>query len=120
VIAMQIQSIAANNFKSLIEFQLDLARFNCLIGLNGSGKSTVLQLIDFLAQLVRGDLKGWLEARHWKAQELHSQFSSKKNIRFTMYLGTGKHNTELSWRGLLQSHAAPLHFRAHRNPGCHA
>ena len=30
-----------------------------MIGLNGSVKSTVLQFIDFVSQLVRGDMKGW-------------------------------------------------------------
>ena len=49
---MQNTSITANNFKSLIDFRLDLADFTCLIGLNGSGKSTVLQLIDLSAQTV--------------------------------------------------------------------
>ncbi|MGD0900893.1 MAG: AAA family ATPase [Thermoguttaceae bacterium] len=79
---MRIQSIEANNFKSLVDFKLDLVKFNCLIGLNGSGKSTVLQFIDFLSQLVRGDVKGWLGERHWKSGDLKSKLTSKKNIKF--------------------------------------
>ena len=46
---MSIHLITCNNFKSLVDFRLALADFTCLIGLNGSGKSTVLQFIDFVA-----------------------------------------------------------------------
>ena len=51
-----IRQIEVENFKSLVNFQIDLPKFSCLIGLNGAGKSTVLQFIDFLSQLVRGDM----------------------------------------------------------------
>ena len=80
---MRIQSIEVKNFKSLDDFRLDLAKFTCLIGLNGSGKSTVLQFIDFLSQLVRGDMEAWLEERHWKRSDLRSKLiPRKKNIEF--------------------------------------
>ncbi len=72
---MRIQSIYAHNFKSLVDFNLELAQFTCLIGLNGAGKSTVLQLVDFLAQQARGDLKGWLAERGWKAADLNSRLT---------------------------------------------
>ena len=62
-ILMQIEQFKVNNFKSLVDFQLDMPKFTCLIGLNGAGKSTVLQFIDFLGQQVRGNMKGWLEGR---------------------------------------------------------
>ncbi|MEX0727430.1 MAG: AAA family ATPase [Planctomycetaceae bacterium] len=79
---MQIRSITVNNFKSLVDFKLDLAKFTCLIGLNGSGKSTVLQFIDFLSQLMRGDMKGWLAERKWRSNELKSQFTKSRKIDF--------------------------------------
>lgn len=82
---MKIKSIKANNFKSLIDFEIELAQFNCLIGLNGSGKSTVLQFIDFVSQLVRGDMKGWLSERKWKSSELKSKLSKKGNIDLEIY-----------------------------------
>jgi predicted ATP-dependent endonuclease of OLD family len=79
---MRIRSIEANNFKSLVEFKLALAKFNCLVGLNGSGKSTVLQFIDFLSQLARGNMKGWLNERKWKPLDLKSKLTKKVNIDF--------------------------------------
>jgi len=76
---VRIRHLHIDNFKSLIDFRLDLAKFTCLIGLNGAGKSTVLQCMDFLAQQVRGDIKEWLGERSWKSTNLKSRLSTKKN-----------------------------------------
>ncbi len=95
---MRIQSITVSNFKSLVNFDLDLAKFTCLIGLNGAGKSTVLQFMDFLAQQVRGDVKGWLAARHWKPRELTSRLTGKKSIKFSAALEL-EQGVRLSWAG---------------------
>jgi predicted ATPase len=81
---MRIKHVNVNNFKSLVGFGTPLAKFSCLIGLNGVGKSTVLQFVDFLAQQVRGDIKGWLEERHWRGTELSSRLSTHKNIEFNI------------------------------------
>jgi predicted ATPase len=94
---MRIHSVAVNNFKSLNDFRLDLAKFNCLIGLNGAGKSTVLQFVDFLARQVRGDLKGWLEERHWKPRDLTSRLTAKKNVKFNVGLESGA--GPVAWSG---------------------
>ncbi len=83
---MRVCTIRAKNFKSLVDFEINLAKFTCLIGLNSSGKSTVLQFIDFLAQQVRGDMKGWLRARGWDAKDITSQFSASTNIDFSVDL----------------------------------
>ena len=76
----QIKTIKVENFKSLVDFEIDLAKFTCLIGMNGVGKSTVLQFIDFLSQLVRGDMKEWLAERKWRGTDLKSKLTRKKNI----------------------------------------
>lgn len=83
---MYINWVRADNFKSLIDFELQLSKCTCLVGLNGSGKSTVLQLFDFLAQQFRGDLNAWLRLRSWSAGDLNSRLSSKSNIEFTVKL----------------------------------
>jgi AAA15 family ATPase/GTPase len=86
---MRIKSIEAKNFKSLVDFRIELTQFNCLIGLNGSGKSTVLQFIDFVSQLVRGDMKGWLDERKWSSSELKSKLSKKTNIELYVFFEEG-------------------------------
>lgn len=79
-----------DNFKSLSEFSLpplddeSLPNFVCLIGLNGSGKSTVLQALDFLSQLVVGRVDGWLAERKWKKTHLLTKGSKRRTINFRM------------------------------------
>ncbi|MEZ9478349.1 AAA family ATPase [Vibrio splendidus] len=88
--SLSLVNIKANNFKSLVDFSLPFSKFNCLVGLNGSGKSTVLQFIDFLSQQVSGDIDEWLDSRQWSARDLNSTLSKQLNISFT---------AELSYQG---------------------
>ena len=83
---MKVTRIKIDNFKSLVDFELKLSKFACLVGLNGSGKSTVLQCFDFLAQQCKGDIQAWLDIRHWSAADLNSRLSHKSNIDFTVDL----------------------------------
>ncbi|MBO2589234.1 AAA family ATPase [Shewanella algae] len=84
--SLSLVNIKANNFKSLVDFSLPFSKFNCLVGLNGSGKSTVLQFIDFLSQQVSGDIDEWLESRQWSARDLNSTLTKQSNITFTVEL----------------------------------
>lgn len=79
---LRIRSIEVSNFKSLVGFRVHLAKFSCLIGLNGVGKSTVLQFIDFISRLVRGDVEDWLGEREWKSADLKSKLTPRNNIQF--------------------------------------
>jgi len=93
-----INSIWIDNFKSLVDFELNFAKFNCLVGLNGSGKSTVLQALDFVSQLMQGDLEGWLTNRHWESTDLNSKLSKKSNIDFKIIF-ENKSWGEIIWSG---------------------
>lgn len=79
-----IVGFSVNGFKSLVEFSLDesagLGSFTCLVGLNGAGKSSVLQLLDFASHLMRGDVDEWLSKRGWSVSDLHSKLSANSNI----------------------------------------
>jgi predicted ATPase len=86
---MRIKHIIVDNFKSLVDFDLQLAKFNCLVGLNGAGKSTILQFFDFLSQQVKGDMNGWLEKRQWKSSDLNSKLTNRKNVDFEVVLSAG-------------------------------
>ncbi len=95
---MQIKSIKVDNFKSLVNFNLPLAKFSCLVGLNGSGKSTILQFFDFLSQQVRGDLSGWLKKRQWETSDLNSKLTRKQNIDFEILLSPVDYGEfEIKW-----------------------
>lgn len=90
-----IKSIQIDNFKSLVDFKLELAKFNCIVGLNGVGKSTLLQALDFLSQLMQGDIKGWLASRQWKASDLNSKLIKQSNIEFKVVVEL--EGVEYSW-----------------------
>lgn len=84
-----IRSFYIDNFKSLVNFRLPaspnaLGPFVCLVGLNGAGKSTVLQAMDFVAHLAQGKVRNWLEQRDWKPSELSSRFLTRKLIKFRL------------------------------------
>lgn len=92
-----IKSIWVDNFKSLVDFEVDLAKFNCIVGLNGSGKSTLLQALDFVSQLMVGDIEEWLKARHWASSDLNSKLTKKSNIDFKIVLVIDSKN--VTWTG---------------------
>ncbi len=79
-----IRRIQIDNFKSLDGFSLPpvgsppLANFTCLIGANGSGKTSVLQAIDYLANLVGSDASQWIKNRGWSRSELRSKHLNQK------------------------------------------
>ncbi|MGL5027029.1 MAG: AAA family ATPase, partial [Shewanella oncorhynchi] len=75
-----------DNFKSLVGFSLPLSRFNCLIGLNGAGKTTVLQALDFASHVMSGEVRAWLDARGWSAADLTSRLGNKSNIELALEL----------------------------------
>jgi len=70
-----IKRIGVNAFKSLVDFELILdSKFNCIIGLNGAGKSSVLQLFSYVSALFSGEVDHWLNERGWEAKDVASHF----------------------------------------------
>lgn len=94
-----IEFVSITNFKSLAEVHIPLGQFNCLVGMNGAGKSTVLQALDFLSQLMRGDISGWLERRQWKASDLNCKLRRERNIGFEVCFRTST-GAKLYWWGV--------------------
>jgi predicted ATPase len=94
-----IKSVRVVNFKSLAAVTIPLGHFNCLVGMNGAGKSTVLQALDFLSQLMRGDVQGWLDRRGWKAADLKCKLRAELNITFNVSFTTAAGST-LTWIGV--------------------
>lgn len=77
---INLHRLRLSNFKSLDDFTLNFSEFTCLIGLNSSGKSTILQAIDFVAQQMNGNFSGWLKERGWETNELTCKLTKKKII----------------------------------------
>jgi predicted ATPase len=99
-IGMKITHVKVDNFKSLVDFDLPLSKFSCLVGLNGSGKSTILQFFDFLSQQIKGDLSGWLKRRQWNSTDLNSKLTRRQNIDFEIslsHIGDWDRDIKIGW-----------------------
>lgn len=85
----QVLSVRVDNFKSLVDFYINLSEFTCLVGYNGAGKSTILQLFDFIASLFQGSTERWLKMRNWKAADLTFKPSRKQSISLSLTFRIG-------------------------------
>jgi predicted ATPase len=83
---IKLNQLIIGNFKSLDEFELNFSDFTCLIGLNSSGKSTILQAIDFISAQMDGNITQWLKDRDWESGELTSKLANNifKDIHITI------------------------------------
>lgn len=73
-----LQSITVDGFKSLRKCTLTFdEKTTCLVGLNGMGKSTLLQAMSFMSALVRGQVGEWLTRRHWTEKDLKSRLTNE-------------------------------------------
>lgn len=81
-----INRLYIDNFKSLVEFELPLSQFTCLIGLNGAGKSTVLQALDFASAVMSGEVSSWLAKRQWASKDINSKLVKRNNIEIEIDL----------------------------------
>lgn len=98
-----ITSFEIDNFKSLVNFRLPpvphaLGTFTCLVGLNGAGKSTVLQAFDFMGHLVAGRISDWLKLREWADSDLRSRFLNRMLINFKLEVDGGDLGA-ITWSG---------------------
>lgn len=87
-----------DNFKSLVNFDLELSKFTCLIGLNGAGKSTVLQALDFVSHLMMNNgVEKWLAQYGWAADNLVSNLTRRKYIRLKVEMQVDEKGGKVAW-----------------------
>jgi predicted ATPase len=98
-----ITEFEVNNFKSLVNFRMKMSKFTVLIGMNGAGKTTILQAFDFMSQMMVGNIDAWLSNRNWTAADLHSKLTPPGNIMFAVEIeeDTDGHTTPFGWVGAL-------------------
>lgn len=94
-----IENIRIRNFKSLGEVSIPFSKFNCLVGMNGSGKSTVIQALDFISHLMRGDIADWLSQRGWAVHDINCKTRKESNITVDIEYRT-RQGEHLYWVGV--------------------
>jgi len=77
-----ILSIKIKNFKSLENTKIEFAKNTFLIGMNGSGKTSILQAIDFISAISSGEVEEWLDVRGWDKKDLTFYGNKKSLIEF--------------------------------------
>ncbi len=93
-----LKRLYVNNYKCLVNFELSLARTTLLVGLNGTGKSTVFDLLEQLRSFVAGDtsVEESFPSRsltHWQSSDLQ---------RFELTVSGGPDGTAEDYQYLLE------------------
>lgn len=96
-----IRTITIRNFKSLVDVSLELQKFNCFVGMNGVGKSTLLQAIDFISKQMQENFATWLEDRGWESRDLYSRTGNSKSSSQPLFLNVNYDlkGSLLVWKG---------------------
>ena len=82
-IKTMITRVKVKYFKSFEDFELaNIGSFTCLIGLNGSGKTTFLQFLDFIKAMLDGRIEDWFSKHRWKPQDIITFASPKRSVEF--------------------------------------
>lgn len=95
--------LKVDNFKSLVDFSIEFTPMSVIIGNNATGKSSVLQVIDFLCSSVKEDFGVILERRNWQADNIKSKLINSNKIRFesNIVLPSNDRNLNYTWNMVL-------------------
>jgi len=70
-----LKILTIRNFKAITDMTLEFTPMTVLIGGNASGKSTILQALDFLRSSAFRDIPEYLREKGWGIEELKSQLN---------------------------------------------
>jgi len=74
-----LKKLTIRNFKAITDMTIDFTPMTVLIGGNASGKSTILQVIDFLRSFAFRDISEYLREKNMNFEELKSQLNDGQN-----------------------------------------
>lgn len=74
-----LKKLIIRNFKAVERVEILFTPLTVLMGGNSSGKSTILQALDFLRSISMRDIQEYLDERGWGFEDLKSQFISPVN-----------------------------------------
>ena len=79
----KLVKISIKNFRSISSASLDFSQdspVTVLTGLNGSGKSTILYMIDFVSSVFRGDVDVFLDKHGWTSTYIINKNNNQKKF----------------------------------------
>lgn len=97
------RKLKVDNFKSLVDFSVEFTPMSAIIGNNATGKSSVLQAIDFLCGSIKEDFDIMLERRNWTADNIKSKLINSNKIHFdsNILLPSKEGKLEYDWSMVL-------------------
>nr|WP_308656045.1 AAA family ATPase [uncultured Agathobacter sp.] len=104
-----IKTFNVDNFKSLNNLSINLQPMTVIVGNNATGKSSILQAIDFVCGCVNDDFSVLLERRGWTVDNIRSKFirSGTARISFGVEVVLEEPvNTTIKWGMVLQPNVA--------------
>jgi len=83
---MQIKKIKVSNFKSFEEEEIELGRFNVLIGANASGKSNFINIFQFFKDIVDNGLDNAISMQGGVDYIKNINIGASKNLSIELYI----------------------------------
>ena len=77
-----LKQVTIKGFKGITDLTLNLDKINVLIGINSSGKTTILLALDLLANCVSRDVSEYLKDKNWKVSDIKSQISKSSLLSY--------------------------------------
>lgn len=103
---MKLRRIKIGGFKALADVTIDIpGNLLILIGVNGAGKSSILQALAFVRYFALGNPAQFFADRHWAPRQIRSSFTRGANLRFELAFEVegGRLLWQFSWALLTQS-----------------
>lgn len=72
-----LQVLEVDNFKSLIDFKMNISPMTVIVGNNAAGKSSVLQVLDLLCSCANEDFESIINRRNWNVADIRSKCLEK-------------------------------------------
>jgi predicted ATPase len=105
---MAITNIAISNFKSFKELDLDLRRFNVVIGANASGKSNLVEVFRFLKSIEDNDLDDAVSLHGGQKAILNRRIGVSGPLK--MRVISDQPTKWAGWEGIVQIHEMRYEF----------
>ncbi len=83
----KLLKISIKNFRSMNDASLEFSKnspITILTGLNGSGKSTILYMVDFVSSIFRGDINSFLDKHGWTSTDIINKNNTPKKFIIEM------------------------------------
>ena len=94
---MKLRRIRISGYKALADVTIDIPRdLLILIGVNGAGKSSILQALSFVRYFAAGTPAQFFNDRHWSPRQVRSQFGRSASLRYDLAFDTGA--GEILWQ----------------------